>query len=219
MNKSIFFFFSVLFPATIFAQNVDQKNKGWYIQPGAFFFNLGSESTTTYVARAEIVGDQVSYTNSLTPGVGLGYFINSKISIYALLPYPPTTDIEGKDAFEDMSVAEVTYAPFALTGNYHLDLGSFEPFIGGGISYTAFLSVDDGDVLDVEAENSFGFVLRAGLDYRVNNTWGVSASVNKMFVSTEYTGLVMVAPETYFLGEFEVTLDPWVYSLGVIYNL
>jgi len=47
----------------------------------------------------------------------------------------------------------------------------------------------------------------------INDSWGVAVSVNKLFIDTEITGDAGGAP-----AEVDVSLDPWVYSLGIVYR-
>lgn len=209
---------SLVIPTILSAQSTPEKG-GWYFQPSAFYFDLGSASTNTNIGGAEVPGENVSFTNSLVPGVGVGYHINSKISIYTVIAYPPTTEAEGTNNLDGLTAADVQYAPFALTGNYHFQLGNFQPFIGGGIAFAAILDVKDRDVSDVEADNSFGFVLRGGFDYMLNDTWGVSFAANKLYVGTDITGSAPVAPDVLAPAEVEATLNPWVFSLGATYRL
>lgn len=210
--------FSLLFSIVSLAQNEPTKG-GWYFQPSAFYFNLASASTTTNIGGTALPGENVSFTNSVVPGVGVGYHVNENVSIYTVIAYPPTTDADGKNALHGQKAAEVQYAPFALTGNYHFQLGNFQPFLGGGIAFAAILDVKDKDVQNVEADNSFGFVLRGGFDYMLNETWGVSFAANKLYVGTDITGDAPVAPNVLAPAAVEVDLNPWVFSLGATYRL
>ena len=208
IKRSFFLAITMLIFSTIHAQN-EPTSGSWFVQPGAFFFDLSSASTTTNIAGAELPGENVSFTNSLVPGVGVGYFFSENISVYSVIAFPPTTDADGINNLDGQKAAEVTYAPFALTGNYHFQFGDFQPFVGAGIAYAAILQVEDKDVTDVEADNSFGFVIRLGFDYMLNEKWGISAATNKLFVGTDITGDAGGAPAV-----VEASLDPWVYSLG-----
>ncbi len=209
---------SLLTPTIIFAQNEPQKG-GWYFQPSVFYFDLGPASTTTNIGGADVPGENVSFTNSLVPGVGVGYHINSNISIYTVIAYPPTTDADGTNNLDGLTAAEIQYAPFALTGNYHFQLGDFQPFLGAGIAYAAILDVKERDVADVDADNSFGFVVRGGFDYMLTETWGVSVAANKLYVGTDITGNALVAPSVFAPAAVEVDLNPWVFSFGATYRL
>ena len=221
MKKLTFLFVALLFliPAINFAQGGLEKGN-WYFHPSALLFDLGSASTTTSIGGNELPGENFSFSNSTVPGVGIGYAVSPSISIFSVLSFPPTTTAEGtgNNGLDGVTAAEVTYAPFALIGIYHFKFGGFEPFIGAGLSYTAILDVEDKAVVNVEAENAFGFIFRGGVDYMFNDTWGANITVNKLFVSTEITGTAPTqqgpAPAV-----VDASLDPWIYTLGLVYRL
>ncbi len=208
----VFFFLAIMTPTAIMAQ--EGSSGKWYFEPSAFFFDLQEASTNTNIAGGDLPGENVSFTNSLVPGVGIGYFISKNISIHTVIALPPTATAEGQNNLAGLKAADVTYAPFALTGLYHFQFGAFEPFIGGGISYAMILKEEDIDVANVEADNAFGFILRGGLNYMFSDTWGINVSVNKLFIDTDITGEAGPDPVA-----VDVSLDPWVYSLGVVYRL
>ena len=77
-----------------------------------------------------------------------------------------------------------------------------------GVNYTIFYGVDEGDLDDIEYDNSFGFSLQAGLDYNLNDKWFLNLDVKKLFLKTDVT--VNGAPDT-----SEVNIDPLIVGLGV----
>ncbi|MEP0985157.1 OmpW family outer membrane protein [Ekhidna sp.] len=210
-KHSLLFTIVLLMGISLEAQeSIDQK---WYFQPSAFFFDLSKASTETNIGGSDLPGENISFSNSTVPGVGVGYFVNTNISIHTVIAYPPSTTAKGKNNLEGQTAGEVTYAPFAISGLYHYRLGNFQPFLGGGFAYAVILDAEDGDVSDIEADNAFGFIIRGGFDYMVNNSWGASLSVNRLFIDTEITGDAGGAP-----AKVDASLNPWVYSIGVIYR-
>ena len=98
-------------------------------------------------------------------------------------------------------------------------MGGFQPFLGGGPTYAAFLKVEDRDVQNVKVPNSVGFLLRGGVEYMFNNTWGLSISANRLFNNTEITGDAPDGNGGTVPAVVDTKLNPWVLSFGLAYRL
>lgn len=223
-NKYLLILSILFFGTTILTaqENVNtNKDKGWYIQPGALFVNFIEDSKVN-AAGMEIDGASVELSNEVTASMQFGYNFSEKFSISSLIALPPTTTITGKGAIAGLTIGEVTFIPIILSGNYHFKiLKNIEPYIGVGLNYTVISKEKDNNLLDLEAENMFGFVLRGGVNYMFSKNWGLNASATMNFIKTDITG--SVAPGIPGLGgapvNAEVNVNPLGLQIGLVYKL
>ena len=76
---------------------------------------------------------------------------------------PPTTTLIGKGGPVDgLQLGRVKYGPAVLSAHYHFDAGSFKPYVGAGINYTAVLESKDGAVAELDVKSAWGSVLQVG---------------------------------------------------------
>lgn len=205
-------------PLTMFSQenndaDTDKKKSGWYIQPGVLFVNFIEDSKVN-AAGSEIPDATVELSNETTPSIQFGYYLSEKFSISSLIALPPTTTITGKGAIEGLTIGEVTFMPIIVSGNYHFNISkNIEPFIGAGLNYTIITKEEDANILNLQAEDMFGFVLRGGFNIMFSENWGFNASATMNFISTDIEG--SVDPLIPGLGGAPVTAEVDVNPLGI----
>lgn len=139
-------------------------------------------------------------------GLTVGYFFTDNVALELLLATPFTHDLK----IDDAVVGETKQLPPTLNVQYYFNNASaFTPYIGAGLNYTVFF---DEKVLDKneELKNSFGLSVQAGLDYAINDSWGLNASVAYTEIETEVVGGAVDGTK--------VTLDPMVYMLSASYK-
>lgn len=172
------------------AMAIAQSPKGWYLQLGPAVIDF-NEGTSLSLGGAKVPGADVSVSREGTLGVGLGYFFTPNLSVILIGGTPPTSTIEGSGTIEGLTAGKIKYAPAILAGNYHFrQFEHFQPFVGGGITYTAILSEDSQDIADLKADSAWGGVVRAGFDYLIDDRQGIFFSAQKLFVSTSVSGVV-----------------------------
>ena len=97
---------------------------------------------------------------------------------------------------------------------------AWQPYIGVGLNYTIFYSEGTSTELDtalndsdarLDLTNSLGIVVRAGLDYKINDRWGLNATAYWIDIDTEATIESSAAT-------VDVEIDPFVYLLGISYK-
>ncbi len=189
-----------------------QDQGGWYIQLGAA--NVGfSENADISAGGAPVPGSNATIDDNGALALGIGYRFSPTVSVIGIFGIPPTTSINGSGTLAGLKVGEVTYGPAVLAVNYHFPTGSaFQPFLGGGISYTKIFDTEDASVQNLEADDAFGPVLRVGFDYMVDDRNGFFLSANKIFTSTTVNGTAAVlggAPVS-----ADIDLDPLIIHAG-----
>ena len=111
-------------------------------------------------------------------------------------------------------IGAATYGPMTLTAHYHFNAaGRLQPYVGAGIAAMLVFGERDGLLTRLNLDPAVGITLQAGVDYMVNEKWGVFADVKKAFLKTEASG---------YLGdtkvEADVQMDPLVIQAGLTFR-
>lgn len=152
----------------------------------------------------------VDISDEYVPTLQIEYFFNDNVSA-ELLCCVATHDVTAAGGAIDLG--EVTHFPPTVTLKYHwTNLGQFEPYVGAGVNYTAFIDTDPPAGLSVDYDSSFGGALQAGFDYRLNEHWAVNVDVRRIWISTDVTisGAISATDS--------VDIDPWVVSTAIAYR-
>lgn len=146
----------------------------------------------------------VSINNKTIPELDISYFFTPNIAAELILTYPQKHDVR----LNGGKIGTLKHLPPTLLAQYHFtNFGAFKPYIGAGINYTRFSSVDilDG-ALDVK-KNSWGGALQLGFDYALDKNWSLNFDVKKVYMNTTVSGGI---------GKFKV--DPVLVGVGVGYR-
>jgi outer membrane protein len=112
--------------------------------------------------------------------------------------------------------AEAKHLPPTVSIQYHfLPGGGFQPYVGAGINYTIFTSVDltpeaATAFSSVDLDNSWGLAAQLGADMMLNDHWLVN--VDLRWIDIDADAIV----DGQNIGT--VAIDPLVYSLNVGYR-
>ncbi len=128
---------------------------------------------------------------------------NIGIELLAALPFSHDVTLDGVG-----KIAEVDHLPPTLSVTRHFNVESnVRPYVGAGINYTTFMDEKAVAVVDsIKLDDSWGLAAQAGVDVDINDKWFFNASVRYIDIDT--------TAKTN-LGNIDVDIDPWVYSLGV----
>lgn len=146
----------------------------------------------------------VSVNDKWIPELDISYFFTPNIAAELILTYPQKHNVRlGGD-----KIGTLKHLPPTLLAQYHFtNFGAFKPYVGAGINFTRFSSVNilDG-ALDVK-KNSWGGALQVGFDYALDKNWSLNFDVKKVYIDTNVSGGV---------GKFKV--DPVLVGVGVGYR-
>ena len=148
----------------------------------------------------------VEYERLLDPnwGVTLAIGIPPKVKAKAT----------GSVAFLGDDVLSAKNVSPTLFVNYHFGAAgdTWRPYLGLGINYTKFVSIESKLAPDVQMSDSVGPAATAGLEYAVSKDWSLWASVSALKVKSDVvaTGATVLT----------TTIDfrPVVYSFGAVYK-
>lgn len=157
-----------------------------------------------------VVGGEVKLNNESVPEVDFSYFVNDSIAFELILATATHKASAYNTSLKNLDLGDVSLLPPTLLVQYHYAMGNFKPYIGAGINYTLFYGKDTGVAKNVTYDNSLGYALQVGGDYKVAENLYLNFDVKKIFLSTD------VEVETYSNGtvQAEVDIDPYVMGLG-----
>ena len=172
---------------------------------------------------------EVSVNGIAQPGTGVDveddtqlgliatYFVTNNLGVSLLASSPFKHDIKGEDLGVD-DIGSIKQLPPTLTLDYFplKSTNAFQPHIGVGFNYTIFYSEDSSSELGADSldlTNSFGLALKAGVDYQINDRWGVHATAFWIDIDTEAT--IQAGANTITV---DVDVDPFVYLAGFSYK-
>ena len=176
------------------AQNYPQDGK-WMVRARAVHLDSANKDST---------GLDLSVNNKMIPELDISYFFTPNFAAELILTYPQKHDVRLNGA----KIGTLKHLPPTLLAQYHFtNLGAFKPYVGAGINYTRFSSVDIlGGALNVK-KNSFGPALQVGFDYALDKNWSINFDVKKVYIDTNVSGGI---------GKFKV--DPVLVGVGLGYR-
>lgn len=209
--RKLLFLAGLLFTVSLSAQNWQVRLRGVAVQP-----NEKSEVSA--------IGGDVNISNSFIPELDFTYFFNKNVAAELILGTTKhdvkTTGSNltaiGGSASAEVDLGSVWLLPPTLTLQYHFyPTKTLKPYLGAGLNYTIFYSVDEGSVVKgLDYDNAVGFALQGGLDYMLNDKYFLNFDIKKLFLKTDVnvdatnlaSGLKIPA---------EVNIDPLLIGFGV----
>lgn len=161
-----------------------------------------------------IAGSGLSYSNTTIPEIDFSYFFTDNFAAELILG-TTYSRVNGEGSIAGLGeIGKTWLLPPTLTMQYHFtDLGAFKPYIGAGVNYTMFYNQSGKSAQSLDVKNTFGAALQVGVDYMVDDHWGVNFDVKKIFLRPDFSANV---------GGAEVNgkakLDPWLIGAGVTYR-
>ncbi len=177
------------------------------------------KSLTTPSTDLKAAGFDASVSNEFIPAATLTYFFNKNIAVELFCCFAKH-EVELSGPLSG-NVASMWIFPPALTLQYHFTgLGAFKPYLGVGAQYIHYFDESTGKnalgATSVNFDDSFGFVLQAGIDVEIAKGWYLNADIKKSWLDTDVkwknssvTGSDVAA---------KVDVDPLIISAGIGYR-
>ncbi len=160
----------------------------------------------------------IKVSKKTIPEVDFTYFISPNLAAELILTYPQKHDISANIPTLGVNgeIGSVKHLPPTLTLQYHFtDLGAIKPYLGAGLNYTRFSSVNlpQGTALGSLTidKNSFGLAVQAGVDFSIDNQWSVNLDIKKVQIRTD-----LKSGAAGNLGKIKI--DPLLIGVGVGYK-
>lgn len=154
-------------------------------------------------ANKDSTGLDLSVNSKTFPEVDFSYYFSPQVSAELILTYPQKHTVKAGGT----EIGSLKHLPPTLTAQYHFtDLGSFVPYVGAGINYTRFSSVDLPAGVSIK-KSSVGAALQVGVDVPIDKTLSFNLDVKKVQIATK------VSVGGTERGEFKV--DPLLVGIGL----
>ena len=160
-------------------------------------------------ANKDSTGLGLSINDKVIPEIDFSWFFTPQIAAELVLTWPQKHTLYSNGA----EIGTLKHLPPTLTLQYHFTgLGEFKPYVGAGVNYTRFSSVEFSPAVQAALnpsvdQNSFGLAFQVGADYKVAKNTYINLDVKKVQIRTD------VLSNGAKVGEFRV--DPWLIGLGV----
>ncbi|KAB2894717.1 MAG: OmpW family protein [Burkholderiaceae bacterium] len=159
-------------------------------------------------ADKDSTGLGLSINNKTIPEVDISYFFTPNIAAELILTYPQKHDV--RSAALGGKIGTLKHLPPTLLAQYHFtNFNGFKPYVGAGVNYTRFSSVNLplGATVD---KNSWGPALQVGVDIPLTKQLSLNFDIKKVYIKTD----VNVPGVT--SGKFKV--DPLLVGVGLGYR-
>jgi outer membrane protein len=181
--------------ATLYAPVAQSAETPWMVRVRAV--NIDAANKNTWATNT------VSANDKVIPEVDFSYFFTPNLAAELVLTYPQKHDVRLNGAV----IGSLKHLPPTLTLQYHFDAASqFKPYVGAGVNYTRFSSVNLPTGLSVE-KSSVGFALQAGVDIEIAKNLYLNLDVKKVQIRTD------LASSGAKLGTIKV--DPVLVGVGL----
>ena len=172
----------------------------WMVRARAVHLNSSNGDST---------GLGLAINNKWMPEVDISYFFNKNVAVELILTVPQKQTISSNGT----AIGSLKHLPPTLTAQYHFtDLGGFKPYVGAGLNYTRFSSVQFNPAIAVALnpsvdKNSFGWALQAGVDIPLSKNLYLNVDVKKVQIKTDVSSFGAK------VGEFKVS--PVLFGVGL----
>lgn len=185
------------------------NNGDFMVRMGVSVVNPDS-SADVFFNNVPVAGGNAEVSTQVIPSATLTYFFTKNIAAELFCCFSKH-DVEGKGSLNGVDLGNTWIFPPIVTLQYHFDsMSGFKPYVGAGMQYIAFFNEKGGAVPGLKIDNAFGFALQAGVDVEMGRGWYLNADVKKVWLDTD---------ATWTSGHSaDVTLDPWIFSVGVGYR-
>lgn len=189
---------STLLSGAAFAQ---QTTEGpWMVRARAVHLDSDNGGSTNLAG----VGDLgLSMNNKWIPEVDVSYFFSPNVAVELILTVPQKQTLTSSKLGK---VGTFKHLPPTLLAQYHFPMNGFKPYVGAGINYTRFSSVDllPGVTMD---KDSWGGALQVGVDIPLSKSLYLNLDLKKVMIRTD----VKVAGNK--IGDFKA--DPLLVGVGL----
>jgi len=150
----------------------------------------------------------ISVSKKTIPEVDFTYFLSPNLATELILTYPQKHDVSS--TAHGGKIGTLKHLPPTLTVQYHFtDFGAFKPYLGAGLNYTRFSSVNLPAGFSID-KNSFGLAVQAGLDFAIDSQWSLNLDVKKVQIRTDL--------KSGGTGLGKIKVDPLLVGVGVGYK-
>ena len=184
------------------AAMAQQQDGKWQVRVRAVHIDLENKGS------AGAAG--VSASNKTIPELDISYYFTPNFAAELILTYPQKHDVK----LNGNKIGSLKQLPPTLLAQYHFtNFGAFKPYVGAGINYTRFSSVNILDGAITVKKNSWGGAMQVGFDYALDKNWSLNFDVKKVYMDTKLQSSAVPAYDG-----AKLKLNPWLIGVGVGYR-
>ena len=199
----------------------------WIVRLGATTVapDESSDSVVLPTAPATVLPG-VSIDNDTQLGIIPVYMLtdNWGVELLAATPFKHDVKVNGVG----INAGSVTHLPPTLSMQWYPFGGQrgWQPYVGVGLNYTFIYDEDVDPQLagaleallgateaKLSLDDSFGLAAQAGVDIPLSDNWAINLAV--WYIDIDSTAKIRTDVGTV---EFDVSIDPWVYNVGIAYR-
>ena len=189
---------STLLSGSAFAQQTTEGS--WMVRARAVHLQSDNGGGTNVPGLGDL---GLSMNNKWMPEVDVSYFFSPNVAMELVLTVPQkhTLYANGTD------IGTFKHLPPTLLAQYHFPMNGFKPYVGAGVNYTRFSSVNlkvPGADID---RNSWGPALQVGVDIPLSNGLYLNLDMKKVYIRTD------VSLNGTKIGDFKA--DPLLVGVGL----
>ncbi|QPF72325.1 OmpW family protein [Roseateles sp. DAIF2] len=160
-------------------------------------------------ANKDSTGLNLAINNKAIPEVDISYFFTPNWAAELILTYPQKHDLKAGGN----KIGSLKHLPPTLSLQYHFaPSATFRPYVGAGINYTRFSSVNFDPAVQAALapsikKNSYGLSLQAGADIEIAKNLYLNVDIKKVKIDTD------VSSKGSKVGSFKV--DPVLFGIGL----
>jgi len=154
-------------------------------------------------ANKDSTGLDLSIDNKVIPELDITYFFTPQWSAELVLTYPQKQTLSAGAT----EIGTLKHLPPTLTAQYRFTgLTGFVPYVGAGVNYTHFSSVNLPAGVDIK-RNSYGLAAQIGVDVPLTKNLSLNVDVKKVQIRTD------VSAGGADIGTFKI--DPLLVGVGL----
>jgi len=154
-------------------------------------------------ADKDDTGLDLALSSKVIPEVDISYFFTPQFAAELVLTYPQKHTVKAGGT----EIGSLKHLPPTLLAQYHFtQFGGIKPYVGAGINYTRFSSVELPAGVDIE-RSSVGAALQVGVDIALQKNLLLNVDLKKLQIRTD------VSAGGTQLGTFKV--DPLLFGVGL----
>ena len=162
---------AVLCAMTSGAAFAQQAESPWLVRVRAVHLDSANKDST---------GLGLSVNNKTIPEVDITYFFNKNVAAELVLTVPQKHDVRSNGT----NIGTLKHLPPSLLLQYHFDAPGFKPYVGAGVNYTRFSSLNLPAGVDID-RNSWGGALQVGVDIPLTKNLSLNFDVKKVYIKTD----------------------------------
>lgn len=180
------------------------QESSWLVRARAVQIDTADKSDPVGGAGA---ANRIHVDDKTIPELDISYFVTPHIAAELVLTYPQKHDV----TLDGAKIGSFKHLPPTLSLQYHFaPEQAFSPYVGAGVNYTRISKVRLLDGAGDLENDSWGYALQAGVDYKLDRNWSLNVDVKKVQIRSD----VFVAGAR----ASRVKVDPVLFGVGLGYR-